>query len=153
MGEEKDMRKSKSSSLDGEENREIHKSSSDSSMSNKKSEELTRQDAFDREEALRRKQSSSEYSESDVEGRKVESSSDYDSASNRGRRRPESMISDTSSEYDSLSNVGPRRPQSFVLDDEYDVITEEGESEKHNKEEETGSSSESEGPDSKEAGK
>ena len=151
--EEKDMRKSKSSSLDGEENREIQKSSSDSSMSNKKSEELTRQDAFDREEALRRKQSSSEYSESDVEGRKVESSSDYDSASNRGRRRPESMISDTSSDYDSLSNVGSRRPQSFVLDDEYDVITEEGESEKHNKEEETGSSSESEGPDSKEAGK
>ena len=139
---------------DDEENREMQKSSSDSSMSNKKSDqELTRQFAFDKEEALRRKQSSSEYSESDVEGRKVESSSDYDSASNRGRKRPESMISDTSSDYDSISNVGSRRPQSFALDDEYDVITEEAESEKHNKEEEASSSSESEGPDSKEAGK
>jgi hypothetical protein len=89
-----------------------------------------------------------------VEGRQVESSSDYDSASNRGRKRPDSMISDTSSDYDSLSNVGSRRPQSFVIDDEYDVITEEGESEKQNKEEDTASSSsESEGPDRKEAGK
>jgi len=146
--------RSKNSSIDDDENQEIQKSSSDSSMSNKKSDtELTRQDAFDKEAALRRKQSSSEYSESDVEGKKVESSSDYDSASNRGRRRPDSMISDTSSDYDSLSNVGSRRPQSFVLDDEHDVITEETESEKHNKEEETSSSSESEGPDSKDAGK
>ena len=132
----------------------IEKSSSDSS-DKKSDQELTRQDAFDKAGALRRKQSSSEYSESDVEGRRVESSSDYDSASNRGRKRPDSMISDTSSDYDSLSNVGSRRPQSFVIDDEYDVITEEGEtSEKQNKEEETASSSsESEGPDPKEAGK
>ena len=139
---------------DPEDSEAIQKSSSDSSMSDKKSDqELTRQDAFDKASALRRKQSSSEYSESDVEGRKVESSSDYDSASNRGRKRPDSMISDTSSDYDSLSNVGSRRPQSFVIDDEYDVITEEGESEKQNKEEDTASSSsESEGPDPKEAG-
>ena len=63
------------------------------------------------------------------------------------------MISDTSSDYDSLSNVGSRRPQSFLLDDEYDVITEEGESEKHKNEEDASSSSESEGPDAKDAGK
>merc|ERR1719342_947764 len=51
-------------------------------------------------------------------------------------------------------NVGSRRPQSFILDDEYDVITEEGESERQPREEdESSSSSESEGPDAKDAGK
>jgi len=107
-------------------------------------------------------QSSSDYSETDDERKKIESSSDYDSASNRGRKRPDSFISDTSSDYDSLSNVGSRRPQSFILDDEYDIITEEeaAESEKQqhseiiNKtENDASSSSESEGPDAKEAGK
>ena len=139
----------------------IQHSSSDSSVSKPKSDqELTRQDAFEIEEGgkklpLTRKQSSSEYSESDFEGRKpVDSSSDYDSASNRGgKKRPDSFISDASSDYDSLSNVGSRRPQSFVLDDEYDIITEEGESERHAKGDDASSSSESEGPDAKEAGK
>ena len=152
---------SSSSSEDEDDNKDkvIQRSSSDSSVSKQKSDtELTRQDAFDDETkkvTLRQKQSSSEYSESDVEGRKaVDSSSDYDSASNRGRRRPDSMISDASSDYDSLSNVGSRRPQSFILDDEYDVITEEGESERQPREDdESSSSSESEGPDAKDAGK
>ena len=152
---------SSSSSEDDDDNKDkvIQHSSSDSSVSKQKSDtELTRQDAFDDETkkvTLRQKQSSSEYSESDVEGRKaVDSSSDYDSASNRGRRRPDSMISDASSDYDSLSNVGSRRPQSFILDDEYDVITEEGESERQPREDdESSSSSESEGPDAKDAGK
>ena len=152
-------REDTSSSEDQNEGKMMQHSSSDSSVSKQKSDqELTRQDAVEIEDKdkapLRRKQSSSEYSESDVEGRKaVDSSSDYDSASNRGRKRPDSMISDTSSDYDSLSNVGSRRPQSFLLDDEYDVITEEGESEKHKNEEDASSSSESEGPDAKDAGK
>ena len=67
---------------------------------------------------------------SDTEDEKKEanlSSSDYDSSVNvqRKGKRPESFVSDTSSDYDSLSDVGKRRPQSFVLDDEYEVITEE----------------------------
>ena len=111
---------------------------------------------------MRRKQSSSEYSESDVESRRgVDSSSDYDSAANRGKqRRPDSMISDTSSDYDSVSNVGSRtrgsRPASFLLDDEYDVITEESESRAEkddHDDDDPSSSSESEGPDAKDAGK
>ena len=146
----------------------MQQSSSDSSVSKQKSDqELTRQDAFEivdqeKKVAMRRKQSSSEYSESDVESRRgVDSSSDYDSAANRGKqRRPDSMISDTSSDYDSVSNVGSRtrgsRPASFLLDDEYDVITEESESRAEkddHDDDDPSSSSESEGPDAKDAGK
>ena len=64
------------------------------------------------------------------------------------------MISDTSSDYDSLSNVGSRRPQSFVLDDDYDIITEEEADESIIQEkvkEIHSSSSGSEGPDCKDA--
>ena len=64
------------------------------------------------------------------------------------------MISDTSSDYDSLSNVGSRRPQSFVLDDDYDIITEEEAAESiiQEKVKEIDSSySGSEGPDCKDA--
>jgi hypothetical protein len=63
------------------------------------------------------------------------SSSDYDSSVHvppRGNR-PESFISDNSSDYDSLSDVGRRRPQSFALDDEYEVISEEEANESENK--------------------
>jgi len=159
--DEPEIQKKVSSSSSSDEDDDVagekmmQQSSSDSSVSKQKSDqELTRQDAFEVEEkrvAMRRKQSSSEYSESDVEGRKaVDSSSDYDSASNRGRRRPDSMISDASSDYDSISNVGSRRPQSFLLDDD-EIITEE--SEKHSKDDENASSSSEEGPDVKDAGK
>ena len=153
-------------------NHDMHQSSTDSSNSNRKdksSQEMQRQEAFDIDDKMAenspkilKAQSSSDYSETDDERKKIESSSDYDSASNRGRKRPDSFISDTSSDYDSLSNVGSRRPQSFILDDEYDIITEEeaAESEKQqhseimNKtENDASSSSESEGPDAKEAGK
>ena len=158
-------RQDTSSSEEQQDDKIMEQSSSDSSLSKQKSDtELTRQDAFeivdqDKKVALRRKQSSSEYSESDVESRRgVDSSSDYDSAANRGRqRRPDSMISDTSSDYDSVSNVGSRargsRPASFLLDD--DVITEESESraEKDDGDDDPSSSSESEGPDAKDAGK
>merc|ERR1712032_803947 len=151
-----------------EDDKMMQQSSSDSSVSKQKSDqELTRQDAFEivdqeKKVAMRRKQSSSEYSESDVESRRgVDSSSDYDSAVNRGKqRRPDSMISDTSSDYDSVSNVGSRtrgsRPASFLLDDEYDVITEESESRAEkddHDDDDPSSSSESEGPDAKDAGK
>jgi len=150
----------------------MQQSSTDSSISNKKeksNDEIQRQDAIDIEDKLieskkipLKAQSSSDYSDTDGEQKRRESSSDYDSVSNRGKKRPDSFISDTSSDYDSLSNVGSRRPQSFILDDEYDIITEEeaAESEKHSKietstkyENDTSSSSESEGPDVKEAGK
>ena len=68
----------------------------------------------------------------------VESSSDYDTSSAKPQRgkRPDSFVSDTSSDYDSLSNAGSRRPQSFVIDDEYDVITEEETAEMISKREE-----------------
>merc|ERR1712106_752206 len=129
--------------------KDLHQSSSDSSVSNrrdKSNQEIQRQEAID----------------TDDEPKRRESSSDYDSVSKRGKKRPDSFISDTSSDYDSLSNVGSRRPQSFLLDDEYDIITEEeaAESEKQQKleistkdENDTSSSSESEGPDAKRVGK
>ena len=159
-------RQDTSSSEEQHDDKIVEQSSSDSSLSKQKSDqELTRQDAFeivdqDKKVVLRRKQSSSEYSESDVESRKgVDSSSDYDSAANKGRhRRPDSMFSDTSSDYDSVSNVGSRtrgsRPASFLLDED-DVITEESESraEKAEGDDDSSSSSESEGPDAKDAGK
>jgi len=160
---EKVQRQYSSSSEEQNDDKMMQHSSSESSGSKPKSEqELTRQDAFevadnDKKVSLRRKQSSSEYSESDAEGRKaVDSSSDYDSAPKRGKRRPDSIMSDTSSDYDSLSNVGSRRPASYLLDDEYDVITEEGESKAEKVdggEDDSSSSSESEGPDVKDAGK
>merc|ERR1712013_501419 len=153
-------------------NHDMHQSSTDSSNSNRKdksSQEMQRQEAFDIDDKIAenspkilKAQSSSDYSETDDERKKIESSSDYDSASNRGRKRPDSFISDTSSDYDSLSNVGSRRPQSFILDDEYDIITEEEaaecEKQQHSEimnktENDASSSSESEGPDAKEAGK
>merc|ERR1712013_507937 len=153
-------------------NHDMHQSSTDSSNSNRKdksSQEMQRQEALDIDEKMAenspkilKAQSSSDYSETDDERKKIESSSDYDSASNRGRKRPDSFISDTSSDYDSLSNVGSRRPQSFILDDEYDIITEEEaaecEKQQHSEimnktENDASSSSESEGPDAKEAGK
>lgn len=154
--------------------KDLHQSSSDSSVSNrrdKSNQEIQRQEAIDIDDKIiesknvpkvLKTQSSSDYSDTDDEPKRRESSSDYDSVSKRGKKRPDSFISDTSSDYDSLSNVGSRRPQSFLLDDEYDIITEEeaAESEKQqkteisNKEEnDTSSSSESEGPDAKEAGK
>ena len=161
-------RQDTSSSEEQHDDKMMQQSSSDSSVSKQKSDqELTRQDAFEivdqeKKVAMRRKQSSSEYSESDAESRRgVDSSSDYDSAANRGKqRRPDSMISDTSSDYDSVSNVGSRtrgsRPASFLLDDEYDVITEESESRAEkddHDDDDPSSSSESEGPDAKDAGK
>jgi len=166
---------SSSSSEEGliqDQNKVLQQSSTDSSLSNRKdksNQEIQRQEAIDIEDKIvenktvkLRAQSSSDYSDTDGEQKRRESSSDYDSASHRGKRRPDSFISDTSSDYDSLSNVGSRRPQSFILDDEYDIITEEeaAESEKQSKieitakdENDTSSSSESEGPDAKEAGK
>ena len=166
---------SSSSSEEGEtqdQTKELHQSSTDSSISNRKdksNQEIQRQEAIDIDDKIietkafpLKAQSSSDYSDTDGEQKKRESSSDYDSVSNRGKKRPDSFISDTSSDYDSLSNVGSRRPQSFILDDEYDIITEEeaAESEKHQRaetstkeENDTSSSSESEGPDAKEAGK
>merc|ERR1711915_974475 len=161
-----------SSSEDGvAHNKNIDQSSTDSSLSNKRdrsTQEIQRQEAIDIDDKnidkkgpVLKSQSSSDYSDTDGE-QHIESSSDYDSASNRGKRRPDSFISDTSSDYDSLSNVGSRKPQSFILDDEYDIITEEeaAESEKNQfgeakvkKERETSSSSESEGPEELDAGK
>eukprot|EP00092_Neocalanus_flemingeri_P001529 GFUD01001631.1.p1 GENE.GFUD01001631.1~~GFUD01001631.1.p1 ORF type:complete len:1483 (-),score=457.12 GFUD01001631.1:238-4536(-) len=150
----------------------LQQSSTDSSISNRKdksNQEIQRQEAIDIDDKIAeskpfplKTQSSSDYSDTDGEQKRKESSSEYDSVSNRGKRRPDSFISDTSSDYDSLSNVGSRRPQSFILDDEYDIITEEeaAESEKQatietaeNNENDTSSSSESEGPDAKEARK
>jgi hypothetical protein len=75
-----------------------------------------------------RKDTSSDSSDTEDEKKDVNvSSSDYDSSvhAHPKGKRPESFVSDTSSDYDSLSDVGKRRPQSFLLDDEYEVIAEE----------------------------
>jgi C2 domain len=83
-----------------------------------------------------KKISSDESSDTEDEKRDANiSSSDYDSsvhAPTKGNR-PESFISDNSSDYDSLSDVGRRRPQSFALDDEYEVISEEEANESESK--------------------
>jgi hypothetical protein len=87
-------------------------------------------------------------------------SSDYDSISNVRPKetRPDSFISDTSSDYSSSNlDAASKRPTSFVLDDDYEVITEEEiSSSRHEiitekKIAQVSSSSEFDGPDTKEA--
>ena len=156
-----------------DQNTVLQQSSSDSSISNngRDKAKVKHQMAMDRasmdedtESGKRgtfKPQSSSEYSDTDNERKGasgVESSSDYDSTPAQKRRKgPSSIISDTSSDGGS-SAVGPRiRPLSQFLDDEYDVITEEEatetKSEKSEKKQNVNerSSSESEGPETKDA--
>jgi hypothetical protein len=92
------------------------------------------------------KDGSSDSSDTEDEIQKgAESSSDYDTSSAKPRaKRPDSFVSDTSSDYDSISNPGSRRPQSFLVDDEYEVITEEETAETKNKQEDTKDHSEDE---------
>ncbi|XP_023322574.1 uncharacterized protein LOC111696970 isoform X12 [Eurytemora carolleeae] len=69
---------------------------------------------------------SSDTEEKDEVHKGAESSSDYDTSSAKPRaKRPDSFVSDTSSDYDSMSNPGSRRPQSFLVEDDFDIITEE----------------------------
>ena len=154
-----------------DQNTVLQQSSSDSSISNngRDKAKVKHQMAMDRasmdedtESGKRgafKPQSSSEYSDTDNERKGasgVESSSDYDSTPAQKRRKgPSSIISDTSSDGGS-SAVGPRiRPLSQFLDDEYDVITEEEATETKLEKSETkqnadkSSSSESEGPETK----
>ena len=80
----------------------------------------------DASEAFKHSSSDSSDTEEKEEHKGAESSSDYDTSSAKPRaKRPDSFVSDTSSDYDSMSNPGSRRPQSFLVEDEYDIITEE----------------------------
>merc|ERR1711892_1473177 len=105
--------------------KDLHQSSSDSSVSNrrdKSNQEIQRQEAIDIDDKIIE-------SKNVPKVLKTQSSSDYSDTDDEPKRR------ESSSDYDSLSNVGSRRPQSFLLDDEYDIITEEeaAESEKQQK--------------------
>ena len=88
---------------------------------------------------------SSDTEEKDEIHKGAESSSDYDTSSAKPRaKRPDSFVSDTSSDYDSMSNPGSRRPQSFLVEDDYDIIVEEDISHSKSKQEDLKEHSEDE---------